>query len=1165
MKTHPVGFGRSLNAAMLKFRRLGKVMLLAAAGVLLMQSARATLYLSEPFDYAPGSLTNNAAPWSTNGTPIEANPTLLLISGDLFYPPLTDPAPTNHARLQFSSNVKGIRQIPGGPIGDPVNGGSVYCSFIYYQATTNGTTANTPIVGLNVNATETINQAAVNGPVVYYQQSGGVGFYHLGIKVGGGTTGMVYPPGTTVYATGNTNAGTFGQTNLVVLKYTFNPGPANDTVALWINPDPGSFGLTEPAATTNDVAQTTTAGTDASAGLDYFQVRAGSGGNAAGTCQIDDVRIGTTWADVTPTCMAAGVSNPANEATSPGQTATFSVIGSGTSPTYQWLTNNGLSGWVPIAGATSSNYTTRPEVLADNGLQFECAVSVACDNTTTNSAPATLTVQTCVAAAVTNPGDQTVAPTQTATFTVTPTGTSPMLQWQTNNGSVTANITGATNASYTTPPEVLANDGLQYQCEVQVACGGGSSATSSPATLHVICTGAGTSNPTNQSIIAGQTATFVVTGSGSLPTYQWQNNSSGSFANIPGATNAVYTTPPAPITLNNVQYQCIVSVACNSSSATSAPATLSVTCNTASTTDPANVAIGAGQTASFAVVSTSSNPTYQWQTNNGGGWVAITGATNASYTTPAETLAANGLQFRCMVSAACDSSSVVSAAATLSVYPATAEFMSVTTGNISDPNTWEESFDNGATWVNPAYYAPTDVNSTNVTVQTGHIVFNDINNQLDQVMVQTGGQISVNKATTLTIASGKSAAGNSLDINGVLDVTGTLVINSNATVVVESGGAVQTEQGGVETINGTLTFTSNSIYYHLYSTTAGTIPTATWNAGSTCEIIGFSTSTATVSGATQNFYNFLWNCPNESAAVPFGGNVPTAVNGAFTVANTGSSEIRLANNNSPVLNLLGDLDLSGGTLTLASGNGKPKLNLSGDFNLTGGNLNQSTNGSTNFAVITFVKAGTQTFNDASGNITGPINWFVTNGSTVRCLGTLTSNLTLDTGGKIELSIASEFVVTGSLTNNNNTVVVDAGGGALPVGNTYPLLNYEGNISGALNSTASIINGSVAGDGVIDTASTPHHVNLVITPHHPHIVSVGLAGTTLTISGTNGTAGATYGVLASTNLFLPVAQWTPILKNASFNGSGNFTANIPLSSTIDPNAPQQYFRIETPSP
>jgi hypothetical protein len=106
---------------------------------------------------------------------------------------------------------------------------------------------------------------------------------------------------------------------------------------------------------------------------------------------------------------------------------------------------------------------------------------------------------------------------------------------------------------------------------------------------------------------------------------------------------------------------------------------------------------------------------------------------------------------------------------------------------------------------------------------------------------------------------------------------------------------------------------------------------------------------------------------------------------------------------------------------------------------------------------------------------------------------------------------------------------------------------------------------------MDQSSSPLNPNTgsattVNTPASiPIITGFGLSGGTLTFSGTNGSAGASYGILESTNIALPLAQWTPILLNAQFDGSGNLNTSLQLSSTLDPNAPQQFFIIKTPSP
>jgi hypothetical protein len=77
---------------------------------------------------------------------------------------------------------------------------------------------------------------------------------------------------------------------------------------------------------------------------------------------------------------------PANQTVAVGQTATFSVVASGTAPlSYQWRKNG-----ANISGATSSSYTTPATVSSDNGSLFSVVVSNPYGNVT--SANATLTV-----------------------------------------------------------------------------------------------------------------------------------------------------------------------------------------------------------------------------------------------------------------------------------------------------------------------------------------------------------------------------------------------------------------------------------------------------------------------------------------------------------------------------------------------------------------------------------------------------------------------------------------------------------------------------------------------------------------------------------------------------------------------------------------------------
>ncbi len=73
---------------------------------------------------------------------------------------------------------------------------------------------------------------------------------------------------------------------------------------------------------------------------------------------------------------------------------------------------------------------------------------------------------------------------------------------------------------------------------------GGSTATSPPPAQEVAIT----TQPVNQIVPIGQTATFTVTATGTAPlSYQWSENGSP----IPGATSASYTTPAVEVGANN--------------------------------------------------------------------------------------------------------------------------------------------------------------------------------------------------------------------------------------------------------------------------------------------------------------------------------------------------------------------------------------------------------------------------------------------------------------------------------------------------------------------------------------------------------------------------------------------------------------------------------------
>jgi hypothetical protein len=87
-------------------------------------------------------------------------------------------------------------------------------------------------------------------------------------------------------------------------------------------------------------------------------------------------------------------------------------------------------------------------------------------------------------------------------------------------------------------------------------------------------------DPSNVTQVAEISATFTSSATGTSPTYQWQikTNGGSTFSNISGANLSTYTTPNLVLaTDNGNQYRMIVTVPCNSTSDTSAVATVSLT------------------------------------------------------------------------------------------------------------------------------------------------------------------------------------------------------------------------------------------------------------------------------------------------------------------------------------------------------------------------------------------------------------------------------------------------------------------------------------------------------------------------------------------------------------------------------------------------------------
>jgi PKD repeat protein len=83
-------------------------------------------------------------------------------------------------------------------------------------------------------------------------------------------------------------------------------------------------------------------------------------------------------------------------------------------------------------------------------------------------------------------------------------------------------------------------------------------------------------------------------------------------------------------------------------------------------------------------------------------------------------------------------------------------------------------------------------------------------------------------------------------------------------------------------------------------------------------------------------------------------------------------------------------------------------------------------------------------------------------------------------------------------------------------------------------------------------------DISVSPASFGMAGVQLSGTNLVLNGTNGQSGGTYYVLTTTNIALPLTQWTRLATNILGTG-GNFT--ITVTNTVNPAAPQQFYTLQ----
>jgi len=310
--------------------------------------------------------------------------------------------------------------------------------------------------------------------------------------------------------------------------------------------------------------------------------------------------------------------------------------------------------WTHSNGNASIDNTGLVTGLLPGNVTFTYTdTATGCSNTTAsvavNVAPAIISQS----------GAQSVCSGNSASFSVSATGTGLSYQWY--NGATmlsnTGNITGSTSNSLVINPVALADASADYHCIISGTCAPPATSTSVAlsVTEKVVITGQPIAS---QSLCSGNTAAFNVNATGTGLTYQWYNGAVllTDGGNISGATSATLTIINLTVTDASTGYHCIVSGTNPCNPVTSNNSILIVNQGPGILTEPvATQTVCSGASISISVTASGGSLSYQWYGNgspvaNGGN---ISGATSPTLVINPASPSDSAADYHCVVSNGC--------------------------------------------------------------------------------------------------------------------------------------------------------------------------------------------------------------------------------------------------------------------------------------------------------------------------------------------------------------------------------------------------------------------------------------------------------------------------------------------------------------------------------
>jgi hypothetical protein len=266
----------------------------------------------DPFTYPPGNLINNGS-WvdGAGGSGVSAGPQVG--SDNLSYSGL--PTSGGGGANFGAGNENAMFNLSGGGTGTwegstPL---SVYFSYELQLSSAPGS----GLIQLTALDQKTSGGIGSRGAAVVVEDNGsGTGFYigimkggQNGNNVAGNVAGIAWIGGVTGTNPAGSTLFSYNTTVLIVGDYNFlgltktqetNNGTDDDTANLWVNPDPSTFGAASAPTPEATTVKTSSSAKDLSNIASFDLIQTDGSGNTAPNGEIDDLRVGVSWAGVIP-------------------------------------------------------------------------------------------------------------------------------------------------------------------------------------------------------------------------------------------------------------------------------------------------------------------------------------------------------------------------------------------------------------------------------------------------------------------------------------------------------------------------------------------------------------------------------------------------------------------------------------------------------------------------------------------------------------------------------------------------------------------------------------------------------------------------------------------------------------------------------------------------